>query len=76
VFDVLDFGDSAYALDSNIIFISTEKNIEALTEKIRASRIGGEHFFVADIGDTSRAGNMTPKFWDFLRSKDALTSAA
>lgn len=76
ILNVLNIGDRAYALDGNVVFISTEFGIEALTEKIRASALGQGHFFIADISEADRSGNMTPAFWDFLHSKNIMTSAA
>lgn len=76
VLKVLEPGDSAYVFDWNMIFINSNQDVEALTERLRAGPIRDGQFFLADIGDVSRAGNMTPSFWDFLRSKDKLTSAA
>lgn len=73
---VLDVGDRMYALDGNIAFLYTAQDVETLTQRLRAGPIGEGQFFVADISNSSRAGNMTPKFWDFLRSRGVLTPAA
>lgn len=73
---VLDEGDGLYALDGNILFLRTSQQLEALTERLKASPIGKTQFFLADITETARAGNMTPKFWSYLRATETLAPAA
>jgi hypothetical protein len=73
---ILDEGDKMYAFDGNVVFLFTAQTVDSLTERLRAGPIGEGQFFLADVGDTSRAGNMTPKFWSLLHSVDELSSAA
>jgi hypothetical protein len=73
--DVLEGDDSFYGFD-NTIFLNTIVEIDDLTHRLQDGPLRGTHFFVADIADTNRAGNMTPQFWDFLHSEDASFSAA
>ncbi|HMK90880.1 MAG TPA: hypothetical protein VK446_14760 [Methylocystis sp.] len=73
---VLDVDDKMYILDGNIVFLYTAQDVEALTQRLRAGPVGEGQFFIADISESSRAGNMAPKFWDLLRSKETLTPAA
>jgi hypothetical protein len=74
--NVLDEGDMIYAFDGNVSFISTALDIQTLTERLRSGPMGEEQFFLANVGETDRAGYMAPKFWSFLRATQTLTSAA
>jgi hypothetical protein len=73
---VLDEGDGLYALDGNILFLKTAQNVEALTERLKSGPIGEGQFFLADVTEAARAGNMAPKFWSYLRETEALAPAA
>ena len=73
---VIDEGDMIYAFDGNVVFLRTALNVEELTERLRSGPIGDGQFFLADVSESGHAGNMAPKFWNYLRSADALSPAA
>ncbi|BDV33606.1 hypothetical protein [Methylocystis iwaonis] len=73
---LLDEGDSLYMLDHNVLFLKTRQSVEALTTRLKQGQIGAHEFFLADVTETPRAGNMAPTFWNYLRANDLLTSAA
>lgn len=69
-------GDLFFALDRNVCFLRTSLDLESLTAALHAQVTDGL-FFVTELDEAGRSGNMMPAFWDFLRSADAqLPSAA
>ncbi|MGJ0451928.1 MAG: hypothetical protein ACR65T_01660 [Methylocystis sp.] len=73
---ILNDGDGIYVLDGNILFLKTAQNVETLTERLKSSLTGKAQFFLADVSETARAGNMAPKFWSYLREAETLAPAA
>jgi len=73
---VLEQGDVIFLLDHNVVFLKSVHNVETLTARLRERALTNAYFFLADITDTSRAGNMVPPFWDILHGTGARTPAA
>jgi len=73
--DALDEGERLFRFDYNVAFLQSAKDVEALTQRLRSSPLNKTFFFIADITDASRAGNMVPAFWDILHYRDKLTAA-
>jgi len=76
IVDVLDQGDRLFAFDVTTAFIETRQNVESLTAQLRGGPLRDALFFLADITDTSRAGNMVPAFWDMLHAANAQIAPA
>ncbi|HKH80340.1 MAG TPA: hypothetical protein VKA03_01780 [Methylovirgula sp.] len=74
--DTLKDGERLFRLDHNVAFLQTADDVETLTKRLHSGPLSKGYFFVADISDTSRAGNMVPRFWDILHNKDKLTPVA
>jgi len=74
--DALDEGERLFRFDYNIAFLQTDQDVEALTTRLRAGQLSETYFFLADITDSSRAGNMVPVFWDILHNHDKLSPVA
>lgn len=66
----IDVGDSIYFVDGNVGFIATAKPVEMLTDRLKKVLGSDEQFFLADITNCDRSGNMVPRFWEFLRDKE------
>lgn len=73
--DALDEGERLFRFDYNVAFLQSFQNVETLTERLRNGALADAYFFLADVTDTSRAGNMVPKFWDILRGQGELVAA-
>lgn len=74
--DALNEGERLFRFDENVGFLQTTQDIEMLMERLRSGPLGKTFFFMADITDASRAGNMVPIFWDILHQQDNLSTAA
>jgi len=73
--DALNEGERLFRFDYNVAFLQSTKDVEALTQRLRASPLNKTLFFISDITDASRAGNMVSAFWDILHHGDKLTAA-
>jgi hypothetical protein len=73
---MLEDGDIFFRLDYNVAFFQSLHDVETLTARLRKIGLTGAYFFLADITDTSRAGNMVPEFWDMLHGTGMRTPAA
>src|SRR5438876_10250608 len=60
-------GDSAYVIDGNVAILSTELGLDDLVGRLKNGPAGAAQFFITDISNSDRAGNMVPKFWSFIR---------
>jgi hypothetical protein len=67
--EILERGDTVYAIDGNMAFLFTVLSIETLTTRLKKTSRGNEQFFIVDISKSDRAGNMVQTFWDFLRQR-------
>lgn len=76
IVDHLNPGDTGFAFDNNVAFLQTAQDIETLTTRLNASPMSNMQFFLADITNANRAGNMFPVVWDFLHNKDQLSPVA
>ncbi|MGO9675308.1 MAG: hypothetical protein ACLPSF_14265 [Methylocella sp.] len=75
--DALDEGEKLFCFDFNIAFLQTRQNVETLTARLRAGRLGqSDLFFLADITNSPRAGNMVPAFWNLLHNQDKLVAVS
>ena len=63
----IENGDSIYFTDGNIGFIQTRRSIKALSDDLKRVLGDTEQFFITNVSDSERAGNMVPQFWQFLR---------
>ncbi len=72
----IEFGDVLFRFDYNVAFVQSKQNVQALTERLRKTQLGDAYFFLADVTDTSRAGNMVPSFWDMIRDPSKLVAAS
>jgi len=73
IVDHLDPGDSGFAFDNNVAFLNTAQDVATLTKYLNAGPLSNMQFFLADITNADRAGNMFPVIWDFLHKKDELS---
>ncbi len=75
VFDeILNRGDQLYAFGESSAFIRSEISIEAIANHLRRKGFEKSSFFLADVSDADRGGNMVPRFWEFLREEDRITA--
>jgi hypothetical protein len=72
--NALEQGDSIYFIDGNIGFIATPLSIDVLTERLEEALGSHIQFFLADITNTDRAGNMVPRFWEFLHAEEQVAA--
>lgn len=74
--NALKEGERLFGFDDNVVFLQSSESIETLTKRLRSIGLDNTHFFLADITDANRAGEMVPSFWDILHQKDNLNTAA
>jgi hypothetical protein len=67
---IAEAGDAAYMIDGNVAIVSTSLGIDTLTARLKRRSAGSGQFFIVDISQSDRAGNMVPKFWNFIRQDE------
>jgi hypothetical protein len=71
--DLINIGDKLLTFDNNVAFLQTAQDVDTLTTRLNAGPLSNMQFFLADITNANRAGNMFPVAWDFLLNKDQLS---
>jgi hypothetical protein len=72
--DALEEGDSIYFVDRNIGFVATLLSIDVLTERLETALGSQAQFFLTDVTNVDRAGNMVSRFWEFLHSEERVAA--
>jgi hypothetical protein len=73
--NMLENGDIFFRFDYNVAFFQSVHDVETMTARLQKTGLASAYFFLADITDTSRAGNMVPAFWDMLHGTGTRTPA-
>lgn len=66
IVSALDDGDRVVTLSEGAFLLVTAQNISKLTERVRAQILGDGMFMLADVTDSSRAGNLPKAIWNQL----------
>ncbi len=72
--NAMEPGDGIYFVDENVGFIGTALRIDDLTKRLEQVLGRKMQFFLADVTNVDRAGNMVSRFWEFLRSEERVAA--